>query len=67
MLFLRERLRFVCCSLDLLRQGIDLSQHQQTLLFKRGDLFFQRVPAPLVIGELKRLIRINGGMFTGAA
>jgi hypothetical protein len=67
LLFLRKRLRVVCLALDLLSQGIDLSQHQQAFLFKRGDLFFQRIAAALVIRQLKRLILLNGGMFAGTA
>ena len=67
LLFLRESLRFVCLALDLLRQGINLSQHQQAFLFKRGDLFFQGIAAALVIRQLKRLVLRNGGVFAGAA
>jgi hypothetical protein len=67
LLFLRKRLRVVCLALDLLSQGIDLPQHQQAFLFQRGDLFFQRIAAALVIRQLKRLILLNGGMFAGTA
>ena len=67
LLFLRESLRFVRLALDLLSQGINLSQHQQAFLFQRGHLFFQGVPAALVIRQLKRLVLLNGGMLAGAA
>lgn len=44
-----ERLLFLCeppgrfgLTLELLRQGVDLPEDQQTFFFQRGDLFFQR-------------------------
>ena len=67
LLFLRQGLRFVCLTLDLLSQGINLSQYQQTFLFKRGDLFFERITATLVIRQLKRPVGLHGRMLVGAA
>ena len=38
-------------TLELLRQGVDLPEDQQTFFFQRGDLFFQRVAAALIIRD----------------
>ena len=53
-----ERLLFLCeppgrfgLTLELLRQGVDLPEDQQTFFFQRGDLFFQRVAAALIIRD----------------
>ncbi len=32
-------------------QGVDLPEDQQTFFFQRGDLFFQRVAAALIIRD----------------
>ena len=67
LLFLRQRLRVVCLTLDLLSESIDLSQHQQTFLFERGDLFFQGITATLIIRQFKRAVCLHGRMLAGAA
>jgi hypothetical protein len=51
LLFLSEPPGRFGLTLELLRQGVDLPEDQQTFFFQRGDLFFQRIAAALIIRD----------------